>query len=124
MKQLSDALNLSETVIRFVLDKAIEAGLVEGYGAGRGRNYALSHKLYQDKEKTLGYVRQRDIDEARYQELIISMARSSEYISRADVVKLLHVKETKAYGLLKGLVEQEVLLPVNKGRYAKYKFRT
>ena len=124
VKQLSDALNLSETVIRFVLDKAIEAGLVEGYGAGRGRNYALSHKLYQDKEKTLGYVRQRDIDEARYQELIISMARSSEYISRADVVKLLHVKETKAYGLLKGLVEQEVLLPVNKGRYAKYKFRT
>lgn len=124
VKQLSDALNLSETVTRLVLDKAIEAGLVEGYGAGRGRNYALSRKLYRDKEETMGYVRQRDIDEARYQELIISMAKNSEYISRADVVKLLHVKEAKAYGLLKALVEQEVLLPVNKGRYAKYKYRT
>ena len=111
-------------MIRLVLDKAIETGLVEGYGAGRGRNYALSHKLYQDREETMGYVRQRDIDEVRYQELIISMAKNSEYISRADVVKLLHVKEAKAYGLLKALVEQEVLLPVNKGRYAKYKFRT
>ena len=50
------------------------------------------------------------------------MARNSDYISRADVVNLLHVKESKAYGLLKALVEQGVLEPVNKGRYAKYRF--
>ena len=122
VKQLSEALNLSETVVKATLDRAIETGLVEGYGAGRGRNYILSHELYQDKEKAAGYVRQRDIDEARYPELIISIARNSEYISRADVVNLLHVKESKAYGLLKALVEQGVLEPVNKGRYAKYRF--
>ena len=122
VKQLSEALNLSETVVKVTLDRAIETGLVEGYGAGRGRNYILSHELYQDKEKAAGYVRQRDIDEARYPELIISIARNSEYISRADVVNLLHVKESKAYGLLKALVEQGVLEPVNKGRYAKYRF--
>ena len=121
VKQLSEALNLSEASIKAVLDRAIETGLVEGYGAGRGRNYILSHELYQDKEKTAGYVRQRDIDETRYQELIISMARNSEYISRADVVNLLHVKESKAYGLLKELVKQGILAPVNKGRYAKYR---
>ncbi len=121
VKQLSEALNLSETMIKAILDRAIETGLVEGYGAGRGRNYSLSHELYQDKEKTAGYVRQRDIDETRHQELIISMARSSEYISRADVVKLLHVKESKAYGLLKTLVKQGALAPINKGRYAKYR---
>ena len=69
----------------------------------------------------MGYVRQRDIDEARHQELIVSMARSNDYISRADVVNLLHVKESKAYGLLKALVEQGVLAPINKGRYAKYR---
>ena len=122
VKQLSEALNLSETVVKATLDRAIETGLVEGYGAGRGRNYILSHELYQAKEKAAGYVRQRDIDEARYPELIISIARNSEYISRADVVNLLHVKESKAYGLLKALVQQGVLEPVNKGRYAKYRF--
>lgn len=123
VKQLSDALNLPEALVKSILDRAIETGLVEGYGAGRGRNYILSHKLYQDQQSTAGYVRQRDIDEARYQELIVSMAKNSEYISRADVVKLLHVKEAKAYGLLKSLVEQGVLQPINKGRYAKYKLR-
>ena len=123
VKQLSDALNRSEIVIKSVLDRAIEAGLVEGFGAGRGRNYILSHKLYQDGQRTAGYVRQCDIDETRYRELVVSMARNSEYISRADVVKLLHVKEAKAYALLKSLAESGTLQPVNKGRYAKYKIK-
>jgi len=123
VRQLSEVLNLSEAMIKSVLDRAIETGLVEGYGAGRGRNYIPSHKLYQDREKTVGYVRQRDKDETRYLELIISMAKTSEYISRADVVNLLHVKESKAYGLLRTLVEQGVLLPINKGRYAKYELK-
>ena len=120
-KLLSEALNLSETMVKTVLDKAIENGLVEGYGAGRGRNYILARKVYANKNKTIGYVLQNDIDEARYTEMILNMARNSEYISRADVINLLHVKDYKAYNLLKALVEKNLLIPVNKGRYAKYK---
>ena len=81
----------------------------------------LSHKLYQDKSKTIGYVRQKDIDEARYPEMIVNMARKTEFIARADVVNLLHVNEDKAYNLLKALTRQGILSMVNKGRYAKYK---
>lgn len=123
VKQLSEALNLSEILVKTVLDKSIENGLVEAYGGGRGRNYILSHNLFQDKSKSIGYVRQRDIDETRYAELILNMARNNEFISRADVMKLLHVKDSKAYGLLKKLAEEGYLIPVNKGRYAKYKIK-
>ena len=121
VKQIAEASNLSEVIVKTVLDKAVENGLVEPYGAGRGRNYMLSHKLYQDKAKAIGYVRQKDIDEARYPEMIINMARKSDFIARADVVNLLHVNEDKAYSLLKALTQQGVLTMVNKGRYAKYK---
>ena len=120
-KQIAETTNVSEATVKTVLDRAVEDGLVEAYGAGRGRNYMLSHKLYQDKAETIGYVRQRDIDEARYPEMIINMARRSEFIARADVMNLLHVNEGKAYFLLKGLTKQGVLTLVNKGRYAKYK---
>ena len=120
-KQIAEAANLSEIIAKTVLDKAVENGLVEPYGAGRGRNYMLSHKLYQDKSKTIGYVRQKDIDEARYPEMIVNMARKTEFIARADVVNLLHVNEDKAYNLLKALTRQGILSMVNKGRYAKYK---
>ncbi len=123
VKQIADAVNLSEVIVKTVLDKAVANGLVEPFGAGRGRNYMLSHKLYQDKTKAIGYVLQKDIDEVRYPEMIISMARNNEFIARADVMNLLHVGEDKAYALLKGLVKQGLLEPVNKGRYAKYRFK-
>lgn len=55
----------------------------------------LFRELYQDKGKTAGYVWQRDIDDTRCRELIISMARSNEHISRADIVNLLHVKSPR-----------------------------
>ena len=123
-KQLSEALRLSEAVVHAVLDKTVEQGLVEAFGVGRGRNYMLSHILYVEKARTAGYVRQRDIDESRYEELILNLARANEYISRADVVNLLHVKPAKAYGLLSALAAAGKLEPVNKGHYAKYKLKT
>ena len=70
----------------------------------------------------MGYFRQVDIDETRYPELIINLAKNSEFIARADIVQLLHVSSPKAYTLLKKLVEQDLLEPVNKGHYAKYKY--
>ena len=122
VKQLSSALRLSETMVKTILDKAIDHGLVEAFGGGRGRNYAIAHQLYYDKKNT-GYVLQKDIDQTRYLELITTLAQSNEFISRADVVNLLHVTEAQAYTLLKKLVNQEVLQPVNKGRYAKYRLK-
>ena len=120
-KQLAAALRLPEAMVRIVLDKTIEQGLVEAYGAGRGRNYMLSHAIYKDRSKMAGYVRQRDIDESRFEELILNLARANEFISRADVVNLLHVKPPKAYNLLRTLVNRGELEPINKGHYAKYR---
>ena len=124
VNQIAEVVNLSEIIVKTVLDKAVESGLVEAYGAGRGRTYMLSHKLYQGKEKAIGYVRQKDIDEARYPEMIINMAQNTAFIARADVMELLHVSDSKAYTLLKGLVKRNILVPVNKGRYAKYRLKT
>ena len=81
----------------------------------------LSRAIYNDKTKTAGYVRQRDIDESRFEELVLNLARANEFISRADVVSLLHVKPSKAYNLLKTLTDRGKLEPINKGHYAKYK---
>ena len=63
-----------------------------------------------------------NIDETRYPELIINLAKTNDFISRADVVQLLHVDDNKAYRLLKALADQGILEPVNKGRYAKYRY--
>ena len=58
----------------------------------------------------------------RYPELIINLAKNTEFLSRADVVQLLRVSPSKAYTLLKKLVDQNILEAVNKGHYAKYRY--
>lgn len=121
--ELAEAANLSEIVVKNILDVSIECSIVDAYGSGRSRNYILSPKVYNTKSKKIGYVRQVDIDETRYPELIIRLAQNTDYISRADVIQLLHVDDNKAYRLLKALVIQGELEPINKGRYAKYRYR-
>lgn len=122
LTDLAEAVNLSEIATKAILDTSIECGIVDIYGSGRNRTYILSPKVYSTKSKRIGYVRQVDIDETRYPELIINLAKTNEFISRADVVQLLHVDKDKAYRLLKSLVDQGVLEPINKGRYAKYHY--
>ena len=124
VKQISESVRLPETVVRTILEKSITAGLVEAYGNARGRSYMLSHTIYKENDGKIGYVRQRDIDTTRYLELILTLAKQNEYISRADVVKLLHISEPYAYRLLKKLVDAKQLVAVNKGRYSKYKLFT
>ncbi len=121
LTDIAEAVNLSEIATKAILDTSIECGIVDIYGSGRNRTYILSPKIYSTKSKRIGYVRQVDIDETRYPELIINLAKTNEFISRADVVQLLHVDNNKAYRLLKSLVDQGVLEPINKGRYAKYR---
>ena len=122
IQTLCDATNLSEITTKNILDNSIESGVVDAFGSGKNRTYILSPKVYSTKAKRIGYVRQVDIDETRYPELIINMAKINEFISRADVIQLLHVDDNKAYRLLKALVDQHLLEPVNKGRYAKYRY--
>ncbi len=121
VSQIAKAVKLSETVVKTILEKAVEAGLIEAYGSGRGRSYSLSHTVYSDKHRNIGCVKQIDIDEMRYLELIVSLAKKNEFLSRRDVVQLLHVSENKAYQLLRKLVKSGTLKLVNKGHYAKYR---
>lgn len=124
VRELATATNLSEIATKAILDTSIECGIVDIFGSGRNRTYILSPKVYSTKSKRIGYVRQVDIDETRYPELIINLAKANDFISRADVVQLLHVDDNKAYRLLKELVKQQLLEPVNKGHYAKYRYRS
>ncbi len=120
--QLSATINLPETITKTVLEKSVESGLVEAFGNGKSRGYILARSVYSDGAQRVGYVLQKDIDRRRHLELIISLAKESEYISKADVVELLHVSDNRAYYLIKKLVDKKVLEAVQKGHYAKYRY--
>ena len=94
-----------------------ETGLIEAIGTGRGRAYILSAKSYKEPVK---YVRQTDIDQLRYPELVVKLAKQKGSISRKDVIELLHISPPQAYRLLKKMTEDGTLLQQGNTRGAHY----
>lgn len=109
------------TKVKVTLENLAEAGLIEASGSGRGRVYFLSSKVYKESGKTLGYVRLTDIEELRYNELVLQLAKKQGFVARQNVVDLLHISPPQAYRLLQKLVENEKLSLDGKGRYARYR---
>ena len=115
---INKELNLPEGKVRATAERLAEAGLLEAIGNGRGRTYVLSSKLYKDPVE---YVRQTDIDQLRYRELVLKLAQTRGAISRKDVVDLLHISGPQAYRLLQKLVNDNELVREGNTSAARYK---
>lgn len=107
LESINQEIHLPEARARATLERLAEAGLLEALGNGRGRNYVLSAKMYRDPVE---YVRQTDIDQLRYKELVLKLAAKKEKITRKDVIELLHVSPPQAYRLLQKLVKENSLV--------------
>ena len=73
--------------------------------------------MYHDPVK---YVRQTDIDQIRYKELIMKLAEKKGVITRKDVIELLHINPPQAYRLLQKLVSERQLSLEGRTSAAKY----
>ena len=122
LHEISQVLKREESRLKVVLETLVESDLVEALGNGRGRNYMLSSKAY-GADNAAAYVRQKGIDEIRYPELVLELARKQGEVRRADVVTLLHISAPKAYRLLRRLQEEGKLALHGKGAGAYYTVR-
>ena len=119
-RQIANITRLSEPVVRTVLDDAKISGLVDTFAKSRGSTYRISRDTRIVSEKAVGYAIENSIDESSYPQMVIDLASTRKYISRADVINLLHITESLAYRVLKKLVGEGKLKAINKGRYSRY----
>lgn len=108
---------IPEAKLKATLERLTESGLVDALGNGRGRAYVLSVKAYKDP---IQYVRQTDIDVVRHKELVLTLARKKDFITRKDVIELLHLSGPQAYRLLKKLVDEGSLVASGSTSSVKY----
>ena len=117
LAEISEECAIPEAKLRATIERLNESGLVDAIGNGRGRAYVLSVKAYRDP---IQYVRQTDIDVVRHKELVLTLARKKDCITRKDVIELLHVSGPQAYRLLKKLVDEGSLIASGSTSAAKY----
>ena len=119
LQEVAQMLKREESRIKTTIETLVESGLVEALGTGRGRRYMLSAKAY-GTGNAVHYVRQKGIDEVRYEGLILELARKQGKVKRADVVELLHISPAKAYRVLNRMADTEKLTLHGRGAGAYY----
>ena len=96
-----------------------EIGLIEASGNGKNRSFTMGKKIYREKNESIQYVRQTDIDSIRYSELIMKRARTQNGIKQS-IIEFLNISPSQAYALIKQLQAEKKIRLLNGGKYAKY----
>lgn len=121
LKRIIEFTNLSEAKVKSNVEKLVESGLLKALGNGKNRVYTLGQYVYKMNQNSVAFVRQTGIDELRYEELILQLAKTNpEGITRKEIVDLLYISKDQAYRLLKLLVEKNKLKVIGTGRTTKY----
>lgn len=121
LERIIEVTNLSENKVRAAVENMMEMGLIEATGSGKNRSFIMGKKIYREKNETIQYVRQTDIDSIRYPELVMKLARTQNgIITKQNIIDLLNVTPSQAYKIIKQLQSENKIMLLNGGKYAKY----
>jgi ATP-dependent DNA helicase RecG len=120
VRQIAEELRIPESRIRVSLEALVSSGIAEAVGSGRGRCYMLSSRCYKKTQKTVEYIRQKNIDPIRHEELVMELLKKKGDICRADVIELLRVTPSQAYRILFKLADSGKIQKEGAGAGAKY----
>jgi len=109
-----------ETATRATIEKLVEAGMIEAQGAGRGRSYMLSAKVYKKTGQKTAYVRQAGFDPIQQEQMVLTYIDKHESIRRADVMELCRLSGPQAYHLLNHLKKQGKIRKKGEKRHTVY----
>lgn len=103
-----------------VLERLVEAGLVEARGEPKGRAYHLSPSTYRRLDEQGAYVRLRGFEPFQQENMILQYVQAQGRITRRQSAELCRVSSSQARHLLARLVRQGRLRVEGKTRGAFY----
>ena len=118
--ELAPSVQKPEANVRATLERLVEAGLLEPHGAGRGRTYTLSARLYRKAGKKAEYVRQAGFEPIQQEQMVLSYIDKHGSVKRADVMELCHVTQDQAYKLLLRLKKRGEIVQIGDRKGATY----
>lgn len=110
----------NESTARAILERLIEAGLVEPQGTNNGRTYILSASIYRQLGEGAGYIRQIEFERIQQEQMVIRYAQKHERITRKDVMELCRLSKDQASRLLQKLIADNQLIVHGRSRGTYY----
>jgi ATP-dependent DNA helicase RecG len=117
---LAKAIQRDEAIARSVLERLVEAGLVEAHGVKKGRTYTLSSQVYRELGQSADYIRQAGFDSLQQEQMVLSYVKTHGRITRQEAIELCRISEDRATRLLRKLTDSNQLKLVGQRRGAHY----
>jgi ATP-dependent DNA helicase RecG len=89
-----------------VLQRLVEAGLLEGRGERKGRSYHLTATTYQRFGELAAWVRQRGFEPIQQEQMVLQYVAAHGRITRREVAELCRVSPLQARDLPGRLVRR------------------
>jgi len=123
VEQASRLIQKPEPDARAVLERLVEAGLVEGRGERKGRTYHFSAATYRRLGVPSAYVRRRGFELLQQEQMVLQYVQTYGRITRAEAAELCHLSPPQAYRLLQRLVKSGKLVQHGRKKGAWYELR-
>jgi ATP-dependent DNA helicase RecG len=117
---VAQAIQKNESSARSVLERLVEAGLIEPHGIKKGRTYTLGAEIYRTLGQSADYIRQAGFDRIQQEQMILQYVQRHGKITRKDVINLCRLSEDQAGYLLRQLAVEGKLVLHGKSRGAFY----
>jgi ATP-dependent DNA helicase RecG len=114
------AIQKPESATRPILERLLEAGLIESQGIKKSRTYILSSNSYRQLGQSVGYILQAGFDRLQQEQMVLKYVQKNNQITRKDAIKLCRLSPDQATYLLQSLVEEQKLILNSKGRGSFY----
>ncbi len=105
---------------RGLLNRLVEAGMLEARGERKGRTYHMAAGVYRALGQSAGYVRTRGFDELQQTQMILKFLEHQGRITRSDAAELCQLDPVAAGYLLRKMRDEGVLEMVGQKRGAHY----
>lgn len=118
--EVAEAIQRPVLAARIVLERLVEAGLVQAHGRTSGRTFTLSPQVYQELGQDANYVRMAGFSRLQQEQMVLSLIAQKERVSRKDVMDLCHLSPDQASRLLRRLVSEGKLIRRGSLKSAEY----
>jgi hypothetical protein len=99
--------------------RLVEAGLIEGRGATRGRTHTLSAQVYQRLGQGANHTQQTGFGPIQHEQMVLQYVRAQGRITRSEAAELCRLESKQAKRLLTRMEEESLLVQsgTRKGAY-------
>ncbi len=118
---ISRAIQRHEASTRPIVERLVEAGLLEARGEARSRVYQLGKRVYLHTAGATAYQRARGADAALSEREVLALLAEDGEIKRAEVMARCQLTEDQATRLLRKMVRDGKIESVGAGRGVRYR---